>query len=370
MLIPDIASAEKWKMFLRGDVGRALGYCERVLGLYNSIRMRIGDEKIKKMVVGIIGRDTIGHWKDIQSVYEEFFGVRCIGCEEAVKSIAMGIPYSVALQSVSLRLENSSYMKEVEGLVILLSKVLRESSVYIERSDVLKELERDLSTLLNNPLAITRIVKSFYESLRLLLPLYNKFTFFITISRSITKNLLERFFKDLDFKMLSKFNIRFRKEMICRNTAVFMQDKDSLGELILFLTNSIYRFLKNSKGMRRFVSVGNEEEKFINEMLKLVPQMYHDMGYSEDYSLYSALYKSAITTLVRGNFIRISSRIRIDRERDVALIHNYTIKCENFINMLEPYIITGLAYLNSVTKHNSKTELLLHIYLNQNNIKT
>jgi hypothetical protein len=370
MLIPDIASAEKWKMFLRGDVGRALGYCERVLGLYNSIRMRIGDEKIKKMVVGIIGRDTIGHWKDIQSVYEEFFGVRCIGCEEAVKSIAMGIPYSVALQSVSLRLENSSYMKEVEGLVILLSKVLRESSVYIERSDVLKELERDLSTLLNNPLAITRIVKSFYESLRLLLPLYNRFTFFITISRSITKNLLERFFKNLDFKMLSKFNIRFRKEMICRNTAVFMQDKDSLGELILFLTNSIYRFLKNSKGMRRFVSVGNEEEKFVNEMLKLVPQMYHDMGYSEDCSLYSALYKSAITTLVRGNFIHISSRIRIDRERDVALIHNYTIKCENFINMLEPYIVTGLAYFNNITKHNSKTELLLYIYLNQNNIKT
>jgi hypothetical protein len=369
MLIPDIASAEKWKMFFQGDIGRALGYCERVLGLYNNIRMRLGDEKVKKIVVGVIGKDTIGHWRDIQEVFREFFGVKCVRCEEVVRSIAMGVPYSVALKNASLRLEDSSYIRNVEELAILLSKVHRESNIYLEKSDNLKELERDFSALLNNPLNIVEIVRGFYSSLKYLLPLYNRFTFFITISKYITRNLLEKYFKDLDLKLLSKFNIRFREDKLCKNIDILTHEKGSIGEAIVFLVNSIYRFFDRSRGMRRIIGVKDEEERFVKEMLKLVTVIYQDLELVENTALYSSLYRSAVRTLAKGGYIYISVRVRIDQERNVAIIHNYTTSCENLVNIIEPYMITGLASIDNVAIHGNKIELLLNIYLNQRSVK-
>jgi hypothetical protein len=370
MLIPDIASVEKWRMFFRGDVSSALGYCERVLGLYNSMRMSVGDVRTKKIVVGVIGKDTIGHWRDIQEVFKEFFGIRCIRCEEAVKNIAMGIPYTVALQRVSLRFEAFNYIRSVEELAILLSKVLKESGVHLVRPDGLRKLDRDVSVLLNNPLNIIDVVKSFYESLRRLLPLYNRFTFFITVSRSITESLMEKYFRGLNLEALAKFNIKFRKETLCRDIPVFMHVRGSLGETIMFTVNSIYKFLNSSRGMRKFIDVVDEEERFVKEMLRLATNVYRDMGYTEDHTFYSALYRGAISTLVKGSFIRISTRVRIDREKGMATVHGYTTKCENLVNLLEPYIMTGIAHIGSVTVHNDKTELLLNIYLDRNCVKT
>jgi len=350
MLIPDIGSAEKWKKYFKGNIAVALGYCERVLGIFNNLKIRGGDVVTKKIVAGVIGRDTIGHWRDIQEIFSEFFGIKCVNCDEIIKSIVIGIPAEQVLQKASLKFEDSELVKFTEELFLLLSRVLKVSNVNLEEHDIERKIERDLSALVNNPLRIVEIVKGFYDSLRSLLPLYNGFTFFLMVSRSITNTLLEKYFKSLDLEMLNRFGIRFREENICSNIKVFIHEKESVGNYITLLISTIYNIFNRSKGLKRFIGDVNEEERFISEMLKVIDDVYRDLGVHKEQTFYTALYRGAISTHVKAKYTHIITHVRIDAKRDAAHIHTLTINCENFVKLLEPYIITGLAYIKNVIK--------------------
>jgi hypothetical protein len=369
MLIPDVGSAEKWKKYFKGNIAVALGYCERVLGILNNLRIKSEDIVTKKIVAGVIGRDTIGHWRDIQEIFSEFFGIKCVNCDEIIKSIAIGIPAEQVLQKASLKFEDSELVKFVEELFLLLSRILKISNVNIEGHDIRRKIERDLSALVNNPLRIVEIVKGFYDSLRSLLPLYNGFTFFLMVSRSITNTLLEKYFKSLDLEMLNRFGIRFKEENICSNIKVFMHERESVGYYTTILVPTIYSMFSKSRSLRRFIGDVNEEEKFIKEMLKIVSNIYRDLGYVEEQPFYVALYRGAIATRVRANHIHLVAKVRIDNERDTATIHTYSTSCENFVHLLEPYIITGLAYIESISKAGNKLELTVNMFLHPSSIK-
>lgn len=364
MFIPPVASHEKWKQFFRRDIGRALGYCERVVGLYNKLSMTSSDIKTKKIVAGIIGKNTIGHWRDIQKIFEEFFGVKCIKCSEAIKDVASGIPYDTALQKISLFFGESRAIKEIESLIVILSEIYKSSVAARPLITTPKILDTDYSTLTSNPLHIIRILKGLYTSLLALLPLHNEFTYFLLITRNIDYDLFKKYFMDLDLGSLSRFGIRYRKIQLCGESMIIGHEKNSTGEKVLLLVDNIYRlFEQQPYAIRKFINVVDEKEKFVRSMIKAAREVSTELGVKDVQSLSSSLYRSAEKRHVRAEYIYVETFVRIDRRDCKVKIKDLSIPYKDFIEYMEPYAITGLLQIDSIISKNGYSGIYIKIYL-------
>lgn len=369
MLIPNISHSEKWKQFFRRDIGRALGYCERIVGLYNKLAMSSSDIKTRKIVAGVIGKDTIGHWRDVQEIFKDFFGVSCLQCSEAVKNIAKGIPCEIALQKTSLSFDASTYIKELEVLMLILAEVYRGSGIARPDIDVSVIVEKDYNTLLNNPLHIIRVLKGLYTSLRMLLPLYNEFTYFLLITRNIDEEVFEKYFSNVDMEMLNRFGVRYRRIELCNKTLIFTHDRNSVGEKVLLLVSNIYRFFKlRSHILKKFIRIENEKEKFLENMLSTANNLLKDLEIKNNQFIYSLMFRNARRRFARAKYIYISTHVRIDRENCKTRIGFVEIPYKDFIKYVEPYMITGLLHLDNIMSKNNYVEMVLNVYIDPRNI--
>ncbi|MEL9939532.1 MAG: hypothetical protein QXH86_00705 [Ignisphaera sp.] len=364
MLIPSVASNEKWKQFFKRDIGRALGYCERVVGLYNKFSMTSSDIKTKKIVAGIIGKNTIGHWRDIQKIFEEFFGIKCIKCSEAIKDVARGMPYDIALQKISLLFGESRTIKEIESMIVILSDIYKSSIIARPSTTASNILDTDYNTLTGNPLHIIRILKGLYTSLLALLPLHNEFTYFLLITRNIDYDLFKKYFTGLDLEFLSRFGIRYRKIRLCDETTIIGHEKNSTGEKVLFLVDNIYRlFEQQPYAIRKLINVVDEKEKFVRNMIKTARRVSTELRVKDIQSLYSSLYRSAEKRYVRAEYIYVETFARIDRRDCEVKIKDLSIPYKDFIEYMEPYAITGLLQFDSIIPENDYFGIHIKIYL-------
>lgn len=99
----------------------------------------------------------------------------------------------------------------------------------------------DINRMSGNPLYVFKLARGFYSTLASLLPLYNLYTFFISITRSIPRKLFLKFFPSFDIDMLRRLGISFDTVNACQDVdyTLYVHSRDSVSNNILFFTNVV-----------------------------------------------------------------------------------------------------------------------------------
>ncbi|MEM1644461.1 MAG: hypothetical protein QXL96_01095 [Ignisphaera sp.] len=375
MLIPSIASKDGWKKYFKTDILRVLGYCQRVLGLYNEICANNSSSMIKKMVIGVIGRDTIGHWRDIQSLYKKFYGITCIKCEEAVKQIAAGVPFENVVNGTSLSISSRwELIEDIKTLLLILINIVNKT-MDPEEIDVedISGNDIDVKRLSSNPLEIFRFIKGFYSTSLSLLPLYNDYTFFLHISRSIHTDLLYKYFPKLDINALGLYNINYEKIKLCKDDeyTILIPSKDSIANYIYMYIETVYRIVKRSLKIKisSIFDLVDEKLKYVSTMIHEAKNVETEFNPSASQKLINIIRRNSITRKLKLGYVYSTSTILFNIDKDNVLIGSSVLKCEDFFNSLSPYILTGLAHLEDLQSGKGKrvVKAKLHIYYSVNN---
>ncbi|MEM4513160.1 MAG: hypothetical protein QXZ41_01460 [Ignisphaera sp.] len=374
ILIPGIASKEGWKKYFKIDILRVLGYCQRVLGLYNRVCMDNSNPTIKKMVMGIIGRDTIGHWREIQSLYKKFYGITCIKCEEAIKRIAKGVPFESVVDETALRIPGRwELVEDLNTLMLILNNIVNKTvnpeEIEAESTNISEGVTKRLSS---NPLEILRFIKGFYSTSISLLPLYNDYTFFLYISRSIYIGLLSKYFPNLDIDMLNSYSINFERIKLCKDDeyTILIPSRDSVIHYINMYIETIYRIIKKSLKIKisSFFNLVDEELKYISTMIHEVENLEEEFNTSISQRLVNAIHKNSITRKLKHSYIYATAIAVFNADKDRVAIGSTVLKCKDFLDGLSPYILTGLAHLEDIQqKEDKKTfKAKIRIYYSTN----
>lgn len=361
----DVASEDGWKRYLWTDVLRALGYCRRVLSLREKITVDSSNPIIKKMVLGVIGKDTIGHWKDIQTVFKEFFGVVCINCRNTIRRIALGIPFEKVVDEVSLKVLDRGLVDDVKPLASALGAVISVAGV-IEDIGEVDAIETTLKRLASNPLEVLRIVKGFYSTTISLLPLYNRYTFFSLMTRSIHERLLNTFFPNLELAKLSKYGLRFNEVRLCRDSEyrLYIPSTNSIADPLNLYVKLAYKFIKKSLGLKlsTFFGLVDEEKRFVLTMVKEARTIEQELAPMLTRRVLTAVQRHAIKRKVWQTHAYSVVNVIFCRDSDTALIGSARLRCEDLLDGLSPYIITGLAYFDDIRETGEKIGAELHMY--------
>lgn len=365
-LIPSIVSKDRWRKYFGSEILRALGYCRKVLNLYDRILTDDSSPLVKKMVMGVIGRNTIGYWRDIQTLYRRFFGIACIGCEEAIKRIAMGIPLDNVVENVSVQaIDRWRLVEDLRVLAATLSSVINRT---VSKDEVLQEnTEVMIKRLSGNPLDAFRLIKGFYSTNISLLPLYNECTFFLYVARSIHRDLIDKFFPDLDMAMLKNYGVEFNTVSVCSDDrfSILIPSTNSVNQYIIIYIETLYRILKQSMrlGLTRFFKILDEEQVFISTMINEVKKIEKEMKRGAGNTIIDTILKNSLTRRTSSNYMYSTTNVLFHRDKDEVVIGSRNIRCENFFEGLTPYLITGLAYLGDIQdKGGELIKARLHIY--------
>jgi len=369
-LMPGIAKPEGWKKYFKVDMLRALGYCEKVLGLYNRIIENQSNPMIKKMVMGVIGRDTIGHWRDIEAIFMKFFGIKCVNCEDAIKKIAAGAPFETVVNKTSIHvISRWRLVEDVKTLALILSNILNRAKVLsVEELDSrASDLDNIVKQLTGNPLEILRFVKGFYSTTISLLPLYNEYTFFIYITQSMPNIVLDMFFPGLDMTMLEGYGLKYRRIALCNEPpySILVPTDDSIFHHVKMYIDTVYRIVRMSirNTIASFISIEDEEKKFIDTMMGEAKILEDRVSLPASKKLVNTLKRNSVSRRVSANTVYATSNILFYKDRSSVLIGSASISCKDFFEGITPYIITGLAHLRDIQeKEGGIVKARLHIY--------
>ncbi|ADM27219.1 hypothetical protein Igag_0378 [Ignisphaera aggregans DSM 17230] len=364
ILIPNILSIDGWKKYLSVDILRVYGYIQRLKEIYNGLRSSYESVRSKKIVMGVVGKDTIGYWRDIQYVFKDFFGIECSGCEEAVKRIAMGIPLENVVDSVKLVFRDSKLIQDLDSIYNILNRIL--STIVDVRNGDRISIEDYLNRLSGNPLYIFDILRGFYSTMVNLLPLYNEYTLFLEITRFIPMKLYNIFFKGFDFNILKKIGIVYRSIDVCKDQEYMavVHEAHSVGSSINVLVDEIYRYIDLSrKNLKiKMIKLYDERAIFVESMSKFIDDIYEFLDIKNIDKFYNDLDRYSHRKFIKAGYSYLESKIRIDMETDYVALGESRYKCEQFMDMLSPYIILGLGWIDSINRKNHLIEGILHIY--------
>lgn len=367
MLIPDVANSEGWKKYFKSDIVRVLGYCEKILGLYNRIATSSSDPLVKKIVMGVIGRDTIGHWRDIQTLFKKFFGIICMNCGDAVRRIAIGVPFDTVINEVSLRTQKTELLEDVRTLSTILSGIARKAMIESGEWSEKETIDIMIKRMSGNPLEVIRLVKGFYSTTISLLPLYNQYTFFLYIARSLYENLVKEYFAALDLSMLARYGIKFKHIRVCRDSgyAIYTPDFDSTAHYINIYVTTAYNMIKKSirVGLTKFFNIADEEKKFISVMIDEVEKIKLRFSPALTNTIINMIRRSSGARKIMSNHIHYAiTEAVFYTEKDQAVVNSNKVRCSDLLEGLAPYILTGLAYFSDFQERDGVAKAYLHIY--------
>lgn len=364
VLIPNISSIGGWKKYFSIDIFRIYGYMQRLREIYSALKSSYESTKSKKIVMGVIGKDTIGYWRDIQQIYKNFFGIECRGCREAIKRIAMGIPLGNVVDSVKLVFRNSELIRGLDSIYKVLDSVMGIVDVKGENRI---SIEDDLNRLSGNPLYIFDLLRGLYSTMINILPLYNEYTLFLEITRTMPMKLYSTFFKGFDFSVLRKVGIVYGSIDMCKDQEyrIMVHDIHSIGNNIDLLVDEIYDYIDFSRESlkTKMVRLHDERTMFVENMTRLISDVYELLDIKNIDKFYNDLNRYSYRKLVRARYSYLELKIRVDKEADHAVLGESIYKCEQFIDLLSPYIILGLGWIDSINEKNHLIKGVLHIYI-------
>lgn len=361
-------SHEEWKKFFKTDVVQVAGRASRLLRLVELFEGSSASSATLKVVMGIIGRDTIGHSKGIQTIFRDLLGIECLGCRDAIERISMGMPLSRVIGSVGLKLGRSEWLDLVRVLDRLLRESLKKAGVAeLSESYVDRSAERDYTTLVGNPLKIFSILRGFYAASRRILPLYSPHAFFVQALRAVPRFCLEKLVGEDHMGAAGAFNIAVEELVPCADSAYSLVSHipGSTGDTLVSAIDVVYRLhelgISNSS---KYLKIRDELMEYVARAGPAVSLVARVLGVERDFDRVSrVLLSEGDIAGHRGDFRAVKLRVRTEKPAKSIVVGGRRLSTEVFTRGVSPYLVLGLGRLESLRSDGSEVAFDLIVYV-------
>ncbi|MEM1882118.1 MAG: hypothetical protein QXY43_02875 [Sulfolobales archaeon] len=356
------------KEFFKSDLAQLASRASRLLRLVELINSSTSSPLTLKIVMGVIGKDTIGHSRSIQKLFKDFLGIECSGCREAIARLSKGIPFSQASSSVKLVFRGSEWL----NVLIVLERLLRESLknagvLEVDESYLDSLAERDYSTLAGNPLKAFSILRGFYTASHKVLPQYSPYAFFIWSLRAVPKFAIEKLVGSEVMKSMRAFNIEVRELLPCVKDeySLVSHTPGSVGDVLASAIELVYKLHElGAPYSSRYLKIRDEMLIYLSFAVPVTGSVVESLGVEREFDLVSNLL------LINGNTIRdygdfkvVKLRVRTEKPAESVIVKGKKLSATTFLKGLSPYLVLGLGKLEDFRESEAAAEFDLTVYV-------
>lgn len=361
-------TSDGWRKYFKVDLLRAASYAARIRRLVELLKLRSGTLAAVKIVMGVIGRDTVGYSRDIQECFSDFLGVKCIGCQEAVAKVSMGVPLEQVAPSAAIKFGEVEFLNLVKVLEGLLREGMRTAiGADIDEDYLNAVVTKDFNALSGNPLRVFNLLRGLLTTLRKVLPHYNPYTFFVYSLRNAPRFAVEKFLGTANIEVASRFGIAIEDLIPSKDGAysIVTHKPGTVGDALVSATDIIFQVhevgaLLHHKRLR----VRNERQHYVETFTPLVEDVASTLGVERQLKVVVALL-SNLRRERYGSYSVVKAKIKTENPALHASIEGRRIPIDRFVGGLAPYLLLGLGKFENVSKEETNIVANLVIYLPQ-----
>lgn len=363
--LPDERS---WSRFLKVDVLRALSYVKRALRLVDVLRGSSTSLQTVKIVAGVIGRDTVGHSRDVREALERLLGVTCVGCDGLVRDVAMGIPLERVATGVKLVFHDTPLLRELKLLEGILAEVIRRSTrMEVDEEYVEEVVRKDYVSLAGNPLELFRLIRGLVATLLRLLPLYSPVTFTVRSLKLAPRFAVAKLLGDPLPELLVKLGVDLVELLPVEpgDYTLLTHRAGSLGDLISSAVDRAYAALREVGSARpRYVKVLDWERAYVEFALAQLGRFAELLEATREVGVVENLLREAGRVLrTTESYTLLGVRLLVG-PGPRAYVGSRRASTELLFRGLAPYLVLNLAEVRSVARRDPEPTLLeLAVYI-------
>jgi len=355
-----------WSRFLKVDVLRALSYVKRVLRLVEVLRGGSTSLQTVKIAAGIIGRDTVGHSRDVREALERLLGITCVGCDELVRDVARGIPLERVATGVKLVFHDTPLLRELKLLEGILAEVIRRST-RVDEGYVEEVVCRDYVSLAGNPLELFRLFRGLVAALLRLLPLYSPVTFTVRSLRLAPRFAAAKLLGDPLPELLNRLGVDLVEFLPVEpgDYTLLTHRAGSFGDLISSAVDRAYAALREVGNARpKYLKVLDWGRAYVEFALAQLSSFAELLGVTQEVERVENLVREvgrAVRTTDRYTFL--TARVTVG-PGPKAYIGSRRASTELLFKGLAPYLVLNLAEVELLARRDSgPTSLNLSLYI-------
>jgi len=358
---------DEWRRFFKVDLFRVASYSARVRRLVELLKARSGTLAAVKIVMGVIGKDTVGYSRDIQECFSSFLGVRCLRCREATAKVSMGMPLEQVVPSVALRFEETEFLSSV----MVLERLARESvrlavGVDIDEGYLNTAAEKDFNALVGNPLKVFDLLRGLLTTLRRMLPHYSPHAFFVYSLRNVPRFAAERFLGAMNIEVAGKFGIAFEDLIPARDSSysLISHRPGTVGDVLVSAIDTAFRVhevcdLLHHKRLR----VRDERQHHIEAFTPLIEDVADALGVKSQLETVVAPLLGSARRERRGSYSVVRIGVRTENPALYVSAGGRRIPVDRFMGGLAPYLLLGLGRFENVVREASNITADLVVYV-------
>lgn len=361
-------SHEDWRSFFRTDVVQVAGRASRLLRLVELLEGSSTSPTTLKVVMGVIGRDTVGHSRDIQTLFRDLLGIECLGCRDAIERISTGMPLSRVIGSVRLKIGESEWLNLVKVLDRLLCESLKRAGIMeLSESYVDYLAGKDYTTLVGNPLKIFSILRGFYAASRRILPLYSPNAFFVQALRAAPRFCVEKLVGEEHIEVARAFNIAVEELVPCADSAYSLVSltPGSTGDMLASAIDVVYRL--HDLGMphgSKHLRIRDELREYVARAYPAVSFMAKVLGVERELNRVSKVLLSEGDVVGRYRGFKLAKlRVKTGKPAKSVIVGGRELSVEVFMRGMSPYLVLGLGRLENLKSDESNIAFDLTVYM-------
>lgn len=360
-------SYDGWREFFKVDLLRVASYAARIRRLVELLKLRSGTLAAVKIVMGVIGRDTIGYSRDIQECFSSFLGVECLRCREAIAKVSAGVPFEQVASSVALRFGEVEFLKLVRVLEGLVRDGVKAAiGVDIDEDYLNTVVEKDFNTLSGNPLRLFKLLGGLLTTLRRVLPHYNPYTFFVYSLRNTPRFAVEKFLGVANIEVAGRFGIAIENLIPSKDGAysIISHKPGSVGDTLASATDLMFRIHEVGIVLNhRRLRVRDERRDYIEVFTPLVKDVASTLGVEGHMRMVTAILLSSAQREKHGTYITVRTKVRTENPALNASIGGRRIAVDRLMSGLAPYLLLGLGRFENIVKREADIVADLVVYL-------
>ncbi len=338
---------EGWRRFFESHVAQVAARASRFLRLVERLRSSPESPEAVKIVMGVIGRDTVGRSKEIREAFRKLMGVECLGCGEAVEMVSRGVPLERAIGSARLSFRRSEWLDSLTLLERLAHESLRNTGMLETSEDVLRSFsERDYATLVGDPLKVFGMLRGLYASLRWVLPLYSPHAFLVQALRGVPRFAIDKLGWRSHVEVAGRFGLALEEKLPCADPdySVVSHAPGSTGDMVSSMVDLAYRLHEIAlRSSPRRLRVADERRKYLNEALLAVAPLAEMLGAGRELDAVSRTLLNE--GRVAGRYLGyrlVEVRIKTQKPARYVTVGRARMGVELFMRGVAPYLVLGL----------------------------
>ena len=357
---------DEWYRYFRKYLGHLYLALGRNVGVWRLLSSDISSASsspsLKRLLLGVIGRKTIGHSGRIRRIVRNVYGVGVRGSDQIVRKIRMGVPlgslddeikvFRVEDREPIISLIEYSYYR----VRSILEKLPRGKEIVSEiDSRVENGLETTYRSIRSNPLNLVKQLSSCLPAISRIQPHLNPYSRIAISLRSITLGHIEMFYGS--YRDIDGFLRSFLASGLEPAIAIEGSDDSTIysyreGSVLKDLSELIYGvrklYFRLAKTLRPYVGFRDIERmgylalsREYMRLSRLIPGARSFMG------VLDRLYRAAYTVRSIGNSVYvIGGKARIDSSScTVYFPNNIAVQCTDFNGLVSLQSILSLSSL-------------------------